>query len=97
MESEDEYDADSGAPIPKTKKEEKAVLATAMMEEGKVDEDDEKDKLQNSESKRLHSAHSSGMESSVLRFKDVNFDVGIKNNPKLILKDVSGTVKWGRK
>ena len=46
-------------------------------------------------SKRLHSSHSSGMESSVLRFKDVNFIVGKKDKQKNILSDVSGTVKWG--
>ena len=46
----------------------------------------------------LHrSAHSSGMESSVLRFKNVNFIVGKKGEEKNILTDVSGTVRWGRK
>jgi hypothetical protein len=46
--------------------------------------------------KRLHSATSSGMESSVLRFKDVNFVIGKGDKQKNILTDVSGTVKWGR-
>jgi hypothetical protein len=46
--------------------------------------------------KRLHSAQSSGMESSVLRFKDVNFVIGKGDKQKNILTDVSGTVKWGR-
>jgi ABC-type glutathione transport system ATPase component len=45
--------------------------------------------------RRLHSATSSGMESSVLRFKDVNFVVGKGDKQKNILTDVSGTVKWG--
>jgi hypothetical protein len=45
---------------------------------------------------RLHSAQSSGMESSVLRFKDVNFVVGKGEKQKNILTDVTGTVKWGR-
>lgn len=35
------------------------------------------------------------MESSVFRFKDVNFIVGAKDKEKHILRDVSGTVKWG--
>jgi ABC-type glutathione transport system ATPase component len=48
-----------------------------------------------SRSRRLHSAHSSGMESSIFRFKNVNFVVGTKAKQKHILKDVSGTVKWG--
>jgi hypothetical protein len=47
--------------------------------------------------KRLHSSHSSGMESSILRFKNVNFVVGKGEKEKHILRDVSGTVKWGRK
>lgn len=45
--------------------------------------------------KRLNSAHS-GMESSVLRFKDVNFIVGAKDKKRNILTDVSDTVKFGR-
>ena len=47
--------------------------------------------------RRLHSSQSSGMESSVLRFKNVNFIVGKGDKKKNILSDVSGTVKWGRK
>ena len=43
----------------------------------------------------MRSAHSSGMESSVFRFKNVNFIVGAKDKEKHILRDVSGTVKWG--
>jgi hypothetical protein len=50
-----------------------------------------------SRSRRLHSSHRSSMSSSVLRFKDVNFLVGKKDNTKRILEDVSGKVKWGRK
>ena len=38
----------------------------------------------------------SGMENSVLRFKDVNFVVGSGNKQKNILQDVNGKVKWGR-
>jgi ABC-type transport system involved in cytochrome bd biosynthesis fused ATPase/permease subunit len=48
-----------------------------------------------SRSRRLHSAHSTGMESSIFRFKNVNFVVGTKDKEKHILKDVTGTVKWG--
>lgn len=40
---------------------------------------------------------SQGMESSILRFKNVNFIVGKKGKEKNILTDVSGKVKWGRK
>ena len=47
--------------------------------------------------KRIHSSHSSGMESSILRFKDVNFTVGKGDKAKNILSDVTGRVKWGRK
>ena len=36
------------------------------------------------------------MQSSVLRFKNVDFAVGSNENKKLILDNVSGTVKWGR-
>jgi len=46
--------------------------------------------------KRLHSSHDSGMESSVFRFKNVNFVVGKGDAKKNILTDVSGTVKFGR-
>lgn len=49
----------------------------------------------NRNTKRLQSAHSSGMESSIFRFKNVNFIVGSKDKEKYILRDVSGTVKWG--
>lgn len=45
--------------------------------------------------RRLHSSHTSGMESSVFRFKDINFIVGSGDKQKNILTDVSGTVKWG--
>lgn len=37
---------------------------------------------------RLHSQHSSGMESSVLRFKNVNFTIGKGDKQKYILQDV---------
>ena len=47
-----------------------------------------------SKSKSTH--RTAGMESSVLRFKDVNFVAGTKKNPKQILSDVTGSVKWGR-
>ena len=50
-----------------------------------------------------HSMHSSmgnssrraGMESSVLKWKDVNFVAGKGKTEKHILRDVSGKVKWG--
>lgn len=49
-----------------------------------------------SRSKRLQSAQNSGMECSIFRFNNVNFVVGnSKDKEKLVLQDVSGTVKWG--
>lgn len=46
---------------------------------------------------KLHySSHSVGMESSIFRFSNVNFVVGAKDKQKHILRDVSGTCKWGR-
>jgi len=56
------------------------------------------DQLQTSQ-RRLHSAQSSGMESSIFRFKNLNFVVPAKkknDEDQHILRDVSGTVKWGR-
>ena len=57
------------------------------------------DQLQTSQ-RRLHSAQSSGMESSIFRFKNLNFVVPAKKKKneedQHILRDVSGTVKWGR-
>jgi hypothetical protein len=66
-----------------------------------VEEANEQDVIAVAEEKssgvrRLHSSASSGMESSVLRFKDVNFVVGKGDKQRNILTDVSGTVKWGR-
>ena len=52
---------------------------------------------QHSGVRRLHSAHSSGMDSSVFRFKNVNFTVGKGENEKYILQDISAKIKWGRK
>ena len=46
--------------------------------------------------RRLSSAQSSGMESSVFKFRNVNFVVGSGDKQKNILTDVSGKVKWGR-
>lgn len=46
--------------------------------------------------RRLHSAHSSGMESSVLKFQNINFTVGKGDKEKSILQDISAVVKWGR-
>ena len=48
-------------------------------------------------SKLRRSSHGGAMDSSVLRFKDVNFVVGKGDKEKYILQDVSGKVKWGRK
>lgn len=61
-----------------------------------VDAKDDAPAVSSSRVKRLTSAHSSGMEASVLKFKDLNFVVGAKDKKKNILTDVSGTVKFGR-
>ena len=37
-----------------------------------------------------------GMESSVLRFNNVNFTVGHGDKKKHLLTDVNATVRWGR-
>jgi hypothetical protein len=51
----------------------------------------------NSNSKQLQSARSSsGMEASVLRFKDVSFTVGSGEHTKTILSDINAKVKWGQ-
>ena len=42
-----------------------------------------------------NSSRRAGMESSVLRWKDVNFVAGKGKNEKHILRDVSGKVLWG--
>ena len=47
------------------------------------------------QSKVLRSSHESGMDSSIFRFKNVNYVVKSKNGEKVILDNVSGTVKWG--
>jgi hypothetical protein len=69
-----------------------------MAEEGLANEQDVVAEVAGEKNsvRRLHSAQSSGMESSVLRFKDVNFVVGKGEKQKNILTDVTGTVKWGR-
>ena len=38
----------------------------------------------------------SGMESSILKFSNVNFTVGKGDKQKYLLTDVTATVKWGR-
>ena len=43
------------------------------------------------------SSHHSGMESSVFRFKNIKFVAGKGDKQKTLLKNVSGTVKYGRK
>ncbi|KAL7574129.1 hypothetical protein ACA910_014814 [Epithemia clementina (nom. ined.)] len=45
---------------------------------------------------RLSSTKTVGMETSVLKFKNVNFLVGAKDKQQNILTDVSGVVKFGR-
>lgn len=51
--------------------------------------------LTRSDTSTLRSTHESGMSSSVFRFKDVNFVVPSKHGDKVVLHNVSGTVKWG--
>ena len=43
----------------------------------------------------LRSSHESGMNSSIFRFKNINYVVKSKGEDKVILDNVSGTVKWG--
>ena len=45
--------------------------------------------------KRLHSSQTAGMDSSVLKFKDINFVVGRDDKKKNILTDVSGSLPTG--
>jgi hypothetical protein len=47
--------------------------------------------------KRYNSQQSSGMETSVFRFQNVNFIVGQGDKRRYLLKDVSGIVRFGRK
>ena len=68
-------------------------------EEVKVDDDD--DLVEGSgpppSVRRLQSAKSEGMESSILKFRNINFIVGNKKDyTRNILTDVSGIVKFGR-
>lgn len=53
--------------------------------------------ISESGSRKLRSQKSSGMESSVLKYKNVNYIVGKGDKQKYILRDVSGVVKFGRK
>jgi hypothetical protein len=79
---------------PPNREEEGAVELTGgdNAEDAQVEEDSGKD----SNVKRF-SSHASGMDSSVFRFKNVNFKVGTGDTQKSILQDVSAVVKWGRK
>lgn len=47
------------------------------------------------QNKVLRSSHESGMNSSIFRFKNINYIVKSKVGEKVILDNVSGTVKWG--
>jgi ABC-type glutathione transport system ATPase component len=56
--------------------------------------------MSNHPTSTLRSTHESGMNSSIFRFKDVNFvapskDASGNKKDKFIVQDVSGTVKWG--
>ena len=53
-------------------------------------------KRRSSSYQRLSTSQSSGMDSSVFRFRDVNFVVGKGDKQKNILTGVCGKVKWGR-
>ena len=50
-----------------------------------------------SQRSRLSRRQSSGMESSVLRFNDVNFTVGKGDKQRHLLQDVTGKIQYGRK
>jgi hypothetical protein len=47
--------------------------------------------------RRLHSSRQSGMDSSMFRFKNLNFTIGKGEKEKHIIQDVSGAIKSGRK
>ena len=53
--------------------------------------------LQSQPSKRFSRRQSSGMESSVFRFYNVNFTAGQGDKQRHLLKDVTGKVRYGRK
>lgn len=94
------------APIDENEENEENEAAAVAFEEPPVDESVETPQQENdstpsatasvSSARRLHSAATSGMDSSVLRFKNVNFTIGKGDKEKQILQDVSGTVKFGR-
>lgn len=65
---------------------------TASEDDGQSDGNAVTANVTKSELLRKHTS----MQSSVLRFKNVDFVAGGPANKKLILDDVSGTVKWGR-
>ena len=56
---------------------------------------DIEDKADRTQSSSVHSKRQ-GMESSVLKFTNVNFTVGSGGKEKHLLTDVSATVKYGR-
>ena len=72
-------------------------VAEVDEEEGVTDNDgsSEENVVLTKKKTELLRKHTS-MQSSVLRFKNVDFAVGSNENKKLILDNVSGTVKWGR-
>jgi hypothetical protein len=86
---------------PPTEEDKVAVEVTGgdTAEDAQVEEDSAKDitSSHHSNTKRLHSSNTSGMDSSVFRFKNVNFKIGTGDKEKSILQDVSAVVKWGRK
>ena len=61
-----------------------------------VDEDDDKATSRSAHRSMNNASSHAGMESSVLKFTNVNFIVGKKGKESYILRDVTGSVKWGR-
>jgi hypothetical protein len=83
--------------IMEDSEEETHPVVEVDAEKGAVEVDAEKGATDKGPKKKaeLLRKHTS-MQSSVLRFKNIDFAVGSNDNKKLILDDVSGTVKWGR-
>ena len=65
-------------------------------EEEKTDDDNCAKKKQAAYATQPSDIRRSGMESSILKFTNVNFTVGKGDKKKYLLTDVNATVKWGR-
>jgi ATP-binding cassette, subfamily G (WHITE), member 2, SNQ2 len=62
---------------------------------GTTNDESEHDSKNTTVGSTVRTSHGTGMNSSIFRFKDINFVVPVKGGDKVILQNVSGTVKWG--